>query len=255
MVRTVAKHIPRNQKKYWRKISTTELEDQLEDVRVQEMTGGRRSDQPDHVLYQIDNEHPLGAKSPPVEAKQYSAPVLRSIPKQRQPLDLNNLNTYKNLQPHSSVLPPGTDSRRKKDSSSKAAKRLIESQQEVETRKAATKKYQHATRQRSKALEKNALDKANQLEFDDPNVSKGYDLWNMHDEKKEKVRSVVGPNMASFMEQVYQTYDWKVPKHITKKPTKLPAVERPLAGTSYNPTFDDHQDLLQKAVDVELEKE
>jgi len=73
--------------------------------------------------------------------------------------------------------------------------------------------------------------------------------------KKEKLRSVVGPNMASFMEQVYQTYDWKVPKHITKKPTKLPAVERPLAGTSYNPTYNDHQDLLQKAVDVELEKE
>jgi hypothetical protein len=39
MVRKTAKHVPRNQKKYWRKISTKDIEDQLEDVRVQEMTG------------------------------------------------------------------------------------------------------------------------------------------------------------------------------------------------------------------------
>jgi hypothetical protein len=39
MVRKTAKHVPRNKKKYWRKISTKDIEDQLEDVRVQEMTG------------------------------------------------------------------------------------------------------------------------------------------------------------------------------------------------------------------------
>jgi hypothetical protein len=47
--------------------------------------------------------------------------------------------------------------------------------------------------------------------------------------------------MASYMDQIYQTYDWKVPNHITKKPSKLPAIEKPLPGTSYNPTYDDHQ--------------
>ena len=39
MVRKTAKHVARNKKKYWRKISTQDIEDQLEDVRVQEMTG------------------------------------------------------------------------------------------------------------------------------------------------------------------------------------------------------------------------
>jgi hypothetical protein len=38
-----------------------------------------------------------------------SSPILRSIPKKRQKLDLNNLNTYKILQPHSSVPPPGVE--------------------------------------------------------------------------------------------------------------------------------------------------
>jgi len=61
--------------------------------------------------------------------------------------------------------------------------------------------------------------------------------------------------MASYVDQIYQTYDWKVPNHIVKKPSKLPAIEKPLPGTSYNPTYDDHQNLLRKAVDVELEKE
>jgi hypothetical protein len=67
---------------------------------------GRRSDQPDHVLYHIDTEHPLGS---PTEEMESSKPILRSTAKKRQPLDLDNLNTYKILQPHSSVLPPGTE--------------------------------------------------------------------------------------------------------------------------------------------------
>jgi hypothetical protein len=192
MVRKTAKHVARNKKKYWRKISTKDIEDQLEDVRVQEMTGGRRSDQPDHVLYHIDNERPLGSKSPSGEEIESSSPVLRSTSKQREKLDLNNLNTYKILQPHSSVPPPGVDSRQTKNPSSKSTKRLVESQKLTQTRQVATKKYQHAIKQRTKALEKNALDKAESSALDDPNVSQGYDLWNVHDEKKEKVRSLVG---------------------------------------------------------------
>ena len=47
--------------------------------------------------------------------------------------------------------------------------------------------------------------------------------------------------MASYVDQIHQTYDWKVPSHIIKKPSKLPAIEKPLPGTSYNPTYDDHQ--------------
>jgi hypothetical protein len=60
-------------------------------------------------LYHIDNERPLGAKSPTAEEMESSSPILRSISKKRQKLDLNNLNSYKILQPHSSVLPPGVE--------------------------------------------------------------------------------------------------------------------------------------------------
>ncbi len=73
-----------------------------------------------------------------------------------------------------------------KNPSSKSTKRLIESQKVAQTRQAATKKYQHAVKQRTKALKKNALDKADKSALDDPNVSQGYDLWNERDEKKGK---------------------------------------------------------------------
>ncbi len=70
---------------------------------------GRRSDQPDDVLYHIDNEHPLGSASPSREEMESSSRILRSISKQRKKLDLNNLNSYKILQPHSSVPTPGVE--------------------------------------------------------------------------------------------------------------------------------------------------
>ena len=75
-------------------------------------------------------------------------------------------------------------SRQKRSATSKAAKRLLESQDFAHTRRAATKKYQTAVRQRSEALKKNALGKADELELDDPHVSQAYDLWNIHDAKK-----------------------------------------------------------------------
>lgn len=151
--------------------------------------------------------------------------------------------------------------RQPKNPSSKRTKRLIESQQIAEKRREKTKKYQHAKKQRSTALAKNALVKAETSALDDPHTSQAYDLWNAQDERKgflqsnilflvfqdlhflfkEKVQALVGPALASYTDQVIQKYQWKVPKHIIKKPTKLPAIETPLPGTSYNPTYDDHQ--------------
>lgn len=38
----------------------------------------------------------------------------------------------------------------------------------------------------------------------------------------------------------------RVPESLHKKPSVLPAVNAPHPGTSYNPSFTDHQDLLAK---------
>lgn len=44
------------------------------------------------------------------------------------------------------------------------------------------------------------------------------------------------------------------PKSMFNKTSILPAVEAPHSGTSYNPTLDDHQALLQKAFEVEAKE-
>lgn len=43
----------------------------------------------------------------------------------------------------------------------------------------------------------------------------------------------------------------RVPEHRHQKPSLLPAVEPPHPGTSYNPSYADHQDLLRKALEIE----
>lgn len=45
----------------------------------------------------------------------------------------------------------------------------------------------------------------------------------------------------------------KLPSSLQKKPSVLPAVEVPHPGTSYNPSYTDHQDLLHQIAQKELE--
>lgn len=58
---------------------------------------------------------------------------------------------------------------------------------------------------------------------------------------KVKVRALVGSQLASYSEQFTNKFNWKTPKHIINKPSQLPAIERPLPGMSYNPSYDAHQ--------------
>merc|ERR1712176_1374663 len=71
-----------------------------------------------------------------------------------------------------------------------------------------------------------------------------YDIWGAG--KTETVSKELDPCLPPPVQQpaVYKTSD-----------TKLSAVELPHPGTSYNPTFTDHQDLLQTALEVEEKRE
>ena len=46
----------------------------------------------------------------------------------------------------------------------------------------------------------------------------------------------------------------KPSKHYFTKPTEIASVEIPHPGSSYNPAFDDYQELLEKAHNVEVKK-
>ncbi|XP_076051620.1 ribosome biogenesis protein NOP53 isoform X2 [Oratosquilla oratoria] len=79
-----------------------------------------------------------------------------------------------------------------------------------------------------------------------------YDLWS--DERP----AMGNPVVQSYTQEMVEYYERQTkrklpapPSHMTQKPSALPAVELPEAGASYNPSYDDHQALLGKAVDQE----
>ena len=84
-----------------------------------------------------------------------------------------------------------------------------------------------------------------------------FDLWDEKDEGSQ----VEAVKSNAWLDESTKTHTLrgmkkkgvKVPK--TNKTTSLPAVEPPLAGESYNPSFKDHQDLLYTATMAELDKE
>ena len=55
--------------------------------------------------------------------------------------------------------------------------------------------------------------------------------------------------MEKTGKRVYQR-----PQSMFAKTTALPAIELPHPGTSYNPTFEDHQALVKKACEVEVKE-
>lgn len=122
-----------------------------------------------------------------------------------------------------------------KDPNSKRTKRYLER----ETKKIEAdivKKQTLSVKKQSK--ENNKTEEDNKFSFD---------LWS--NEKELKINDT-----NEYYLRTTNKIMPKKPKNFDVKPSLLPAVELPHPGTSYNPTYEDHQDLLLKAHLVELEK-
>lgn len=80
-----------------------------------------------------------------------------------------------------------------------------------------------------------------------------YDLWNdqnQHDNEKDpEIKKIEHQQKALIT--AHQT---KMPVYHLEKRSLLPAVEIPHPGASYNPSIQDHQELLKKAHLVEVQK-
>lgn len=91
--------------------------------------------------------------------------------------------------------------------------------------------------------EKGKLVKA-QINRNKPKTVAVYDLWGTQDI----------PTGDEHFLSTTKRIEVRKPKTINRKTSKLVAVEVCSPGASYNPTFEDHQSLLQLAHDVELRK-
>ncbi|KAI1302315.1 hypothetical protein HDE_02592 [Halotydeus destructor] len=79
--------------------------------------------------------------------------------------------------------------------------------------------------------------------------SKFYDIW-----EDEQVMDEDMKDLEVQQKMLIGKNKLKTPARILKRTSFLPPVEVPLPGASYNPTLEDHQELLSKAIAVELDK-
>ncbi|KAL4237771.1 Glioma tumor suppressor candidate region protein 2 [Mactra antiquata] len=209
---TKKKRLSKNKKKSWRKVDTQELDDFLEDQRLQERTGGIIADKPDEALFFVDKE--LSEKKT-VESKPSR--------KRRAQEQLKDIEV--------GLKPPPP---KKKD---KRAPAVIEK----ERKGIVSVKQKTATLQRKQAIK----ERNQRLRTKGRQPTAQYDLWG--DEPGIEVGD-------EHYRRVTKKSKVKAPVHLQKLPSLTPAVELPHPGMSYNPDYEEYQDLYYKAYEKELQK-
>ena len=68
------------------------------------------------------------------------------------------------------------------------------------------------------------------------------------------VRSELSEDLKKYTLERTGKRVYSRPHTLREKTSGLPPIEFPHPGTSYNPTYEDHQDLLRKAHDVEVKE-
>eukprot|EP00092_Neocalanus_flemingeri_P006855 GFUD01007400.1.p1 GENE.GFUD01007400.1~~GFUD01007400.1.p1 ORF type:complete len:500 (+),score=173.07 GFUD01007400.1:95-1501(+) len=223
-------------KKSWRKnVDMTGVNQFLEEKRFEERVGGSFADRPDEKLFTIEKEaKPVPEKRNRKEVKKLRCFAnLEGLPGAKDPKPIRNFT----LKPEDRENPIVRDMKTKKIKSGKIQKKFVDSKldrQKFQKMKEANK-AEAMTRRRT--------------EFD-------FDLWGASEDPKLPSPEWIKP--LAITHAALGTGKF-VPKSAKNRQistgTKLPAVEVPDAGASYNPSVDDHQTLLWKAAMVEIAKE
>ncbi|XP_022653239.1 ribosome biogenesis protein NOP53-like [Varroa destructor] len=238
----------KNRKKYWKKADITEVDEYLEDQRFNERVGGDVSNKEDTQLFLLDKSTDEAGE--------------RRFQKKRSEILKEPLRCHSILDQRSKVPVPYTKSRVKMADERKSAihlakERAIIAQRVDQSKKGAAKRRQERE-QEEKKTKCRTLNSQTEI----------FDLWGSQKEKTENTEAdchvdvVEAPEDATYLSKDQQTYYApstrpsrpKVPALRYKKPSKLPAVEVAKPGASYRPTFEDHQELLSEAHEIEIEK-
>ncbi|KAK2846902.1 hypothetical protein Q5P01_009901 [Channa striata] len=226
------KRVNKNKKKNWNKHSDiNDVEEFLEDVRLQEKTtGGLLSEKSDDSLFFLDvgQSNEAEQKGDPVEGQKRKG-------KQSRPLRIDLI-----LQ-HDSRVPPPKDVLAYQQPNAKKLRRIAQKAEQLAAKGVVPRRHKQLRNTRlADRTAKKAVTEANN------NPERGYyDLWGQ--ETKESGNSW-------YLQQTGKKLV-KRPEKLNEKPSVLPAVEVIAPGGSYNPDFFAHQALLQKAHEVEVKKQ
>ena len=221
--------VSKNKKKNWRKhTDVNDVEEYLEDVRVQERTGGIVAEKTDDQLFFVD----VG-----IEPDQPEDETTGDKTKIRKRSVKTKLKCHALLEPD-----PNTKAARIQTSFRKSVRNKEKQLNELKQENAE----KSATRQNARKQQKDARDNLiKKIKAKRTLPVANYDLWGQDSEKTAVVeRNRNKPNI-------------KEPTSLRRKvkPSELPSVEVPHPGASYNPTYEDHQELLTKAKLIEYAKD
>ncbi|XP_072933609.1 ribosome biogenesis protein NOP53 [Epargyreus clarus] len=234
------KHVSKKNKKAWRKhCDITDVEAFLEDQRLEERLG-KFDSKPDEELFVIDT---AGDEKPeekpdikPMSAKLRKRALLPQIPK-----------CYEILLPTSKVQDPNAKRNRVNPIGSKpTALSKVTDKRRLE-KGSLQKKVELARKNRKIALDKKRKVKQIRQTFDK-------NLWG---EDKPEEKGIPTTLCDEFISPEAQLHNVPTTKRLRAKPpppkTVLTraAVEAPHPGVSYNPSYQEHQELLQDVVQYE----
>jgi len=232
-------------KKSWRKnVDMTAVNQLLEERRFDERTGGSLAEQPDSALFTVDSGGGAGDQQAGRDRKTVR-PLrcfanLAGLPGAQDPVGLRNTTKT----PEQRENPIVTAQRERKIKAGRVSK-----------------KHQSRVQDRQTGLDKKEATKVERLTrrrtvFD-------RDLWAEQEEDKKSLPSLEWVGKEAVLQAALGTRGSSATAEFRPRATgslassgsRLPAVEVPGSGASYNPSLAEHQDLLWQAAMVEINKE
>eukprot|EP00095_Tigriopus_kingsejongensis_P009193 maker-scaffold299_size217019-snap-gene-1.26 protein:Tk09193 transcript:maker-scaffold299_size217019-snap-gene-1.26-mRNA-1 annotation:"CG1785" len=236
-------------KKSWRKnTDLVEVEDFLEDQRLEERLGGAFQARPDEALFVVD-KGPAGEASQEVEQPRKTRKQLRA----EKPL-----RCFTHLETQGQIPDPvGLRTRVKSDRERQnpMLAQQLQTQRQQGWRKAKEVAGEAHRVEAVTAKKREASDRKTRrrMNFD-------FDLWTgdlPKEQQAEVIRDNEWLNETTKRHNLKENGKWtfKTPADLHHKSSSITAVVQPHAGESYNPSYAEHQDLMWKAALVELKKE
>ncbi|XP_014255486.1 ribosome biogenesis protein NOP53 [Cimex lectularius] len=229
------KKVCKRHKKNWRKyISTKDVDDFLDEKRLEERIGGPVKERKDKELFVIDTK--TNKENDTAQIKTLSKKEKAKLPP----------TCFKLLQPLTAVPDPITKRNRvrtkieRMSSIRKYFKFYKRSQGFI------SKKELDAKKQRSLTLKKKKEQPTEHV------FNK--DIWTEKEENEVKNNEWFTEDTVRHTLTNTNALKVKVPKSLRTKKSVIPAIENPHPGISYNPSIKDHKDLLQIVIDKECDK-
>ncbi|KAJ9583122.1 hypothetical protein L9F63_022536, partial [Diploptera punctata] len=225
------KKVSKKNKKSWRKnCNTKDVDDFLEDKRLEERLGAPFSERQDSELFHIDK----------IADDTKDATVRNPKKKSIKP------NRCFQLLENSSAVPDPISVRNRVKTPEERKHVLVKVLKAQRKEKGILKRKEIVANQhRLSEKIKKQLSKPKIGEF-------ASDIWEGDDDKSMTGPWITKTTLLHTLKNTGQIKK-KLPEKFLKKPFVTPPVEAPHPGTSYNPTFGDHQSLLKEVAEKELE--